>query len=89
MSEFNTENWSLLEIIFTRMKEILVLVCVVTAEMKSASDFEDGPIFIKHEHNFELEMKLKSTQKSCEQTVMDDDMKLCADRQYSFRIGFI
>ena len=26
-----------------------------------------------------------ATQKSCEQTVMDDDMKYCADRNYSLR----
>ena len=29
-----------------------------------------------------------ATQKSCEQTVMDDDMKYCADRNYSLRTGF-
>ena len=29
-----------------------------------------------------------ATQKSCEQTVMDDDMKYCADRNYSLRTRF-
>ena len=29
-----------------------------------------------------------ATQKSCEQTVMDDDMRYCADRNYSLRNSF-
>ena len=28
-----------------------------------------------------------ATEKSCEQTVMDDEMKYCADRKYSLRTG--
>ena len=30
-----------------------------------------------------------ATQKRCEQTVMDDEMKYCADRKYSLRISFV
>ena len=62
---FFIQNWNLFQIIFEKMKGLLLL-CMAKAE--SISNV--------------------ATQKSCEQTVMDDEMQRCANSLYSLRTSF-
>ena len=62
---FYIRDWNLFQIIFQKMKRIL-LFCMVKAD----------------------EIFNAATQKSCEQTVMDDEMRTCANSAYSLRTSF-
>ena len=62
---YYSRNFNLFQIIFEKMKGLL-LFCMVKAD----------------------EIFNAATQKTCEQTVMDDEMRTCANSAYSLRISF-